>query len=150
MFSFHLTFKKQFKENYFQIEDLKMGKNYEPSQNWMRIIYCKGFQVRPITQMDQDAKNLFIFYLQNILNERHKQTFKQTLWSKSSTLDRKVEASNLTANSYILNERPRCARKKETNLETKTKRKKARPQNERPSTRGASRLEKKKTRKTRS
>ena len=78
MFSFHLTFEKQSKENYFQIEDLKIGKNYEPSQNWMRIIYCKGFQVRPITQMDQDAKNLFFFNLQNILNERHKQTFKQT------------------------------------------------------------------------
>ena len=70
------------------------------------------------------------------------------LWSKSSTLDRKVEGSNLAANSYILNERPRRARKKETNLETKTKRK-VRPQNERPSTRGASAL-KKRNEKTRS
>ena len=43
------------------------------------------------------------------------------LWSKSSTLDRKFEGSNLATISYILNERPRRARKKETNLETKKK-----------------------------
>ena len=33
------------------------------------------------------------------------------LWFKLSTLDRKVEGSNLTTNSYILNERPRRGEK---------------------------------------
>ena len=48
--------------------------------------------------------------------------FKQgtvALWSNASVLDRKIEGSNLAANSYFWNERPRRARKKETNLETK-------------------------------
>ena len=60
-------------------------------------------------------------------------------------LIRKIEGSNLAANSYFSNERPRRARKKETNLETKIE-DKARPQNERPLTRWTSALETKKTR----
>ena len=59
------------------------------------------------------------------INFGENQTVKTTkqgtvaLWSNASVLDRKIEGSNLAANSYYSNERPRRARKKETNLETK-------------------------------
>ena len=42
------------------------------------------------------------------------------LWSNASVLDRKIEGLNLAANSYFSNERPRSARKKETNWKLAT------------------------------
>ena len=65
------------------------------------------------------------------------------LWSSASTLDRKIEGSNLAAN-FSFERRTMTPEKRgdEFGNEDRTK---ARPQNERPSTRGTSTLETKKT-----
>ena len=67
------------------------------------------------------------------------------LWSSASTLDRKIKGSNLAAN-FSFERTTTKTREKRGDEFGNEDRNKARPQNERPSTRGPSALETKKTR----
>ena len=64
------------------------------------------------------------------------------LWSYAPALDRKIEGSNLAANFSF--ERTTMMREKRGDEFGKEDQNKARPQNERPSTRGTSTLKKRK------